>query len=191
MLSLYLFAVLLGGGLLLFSLLGGDSDADVDGFDSGNPMQYLSLRTLTYFLFVFGGVGAVLTWSWTRAASLLVLPIAIAAGVLVAALASATFGYIRRTNSGDRDSEQTFVGLTGRVSVAMGEGGLGKVLVHRGDRVHELLARPFDGATGGYAFGTSVVVVEMSQGTALVTPIDPIALQDETPPKQLEGDGNG
>ncbi|MEX0908643.1 MAG: hypothetical protein WDZ58_02665 [Gemmatimonadaceae bacterium] len=190
MLSLYLFAVLLGGGLLLFSLLGGDSDADVDAFDSGNPMQYLSLRTLTYFLFVFGGVGAILTWSWTRAAALLVLPVAVAAGVLVAALASATFGYIRRTNSGDRDSEQTFVGLTGRVSVAMGEGGLGKVLVHRGDRVHELLARPFDAATG-YVFGTSVVVVEMNHGTALVTPIDPIALQEETPPKQLEGDGNG
>lgn len=191
MLSLYLFAVLLGGGLLLFSLLGGDSDADVDAFDSGNPMQYLSLRTLTYFLFVFGGVGAVLTWSWTRAASLLVLPIAVAAGVLVAALASATFGYIRKTNSGDRDSEQTFVGLTGRVSLAMGEGNLGKVLVHRGDRVYELLARPFDAATGGYAFGTSVVVVEMSSGTALVTPIDAIALQEDTPPKQLEGDGNG
>jgi hypothetical protein len=190
-LSLYLFAVLLGGGLLLFSLLGGDSDADVDAFDSGNPMQYLSLRTLTYFLFVFGGVGAALTWSWPRAASLLVLPIATAAGVLVAALASATFGYIRRTDSGDRDSEQTFVGLTGRVSVAMGEGGLGKVLVHRGDRVHELLARPFDAATSGYVFGTSVVVVEMNHGTALVTPIDAIALQEETPPKQLEGDGNG
>lgn len=191
MLSLYLFAVLLGGGLLLFSLLGGDSDADVDAFDGDNPMQYLSLRTLTYFLFVFGGVGAVLTWSWPRAASLLVLPIAVAAGVLVAGLVSATFGYIRKTNSGDRDSEQTFVGLTGRVSVAMGEGGLGKVLVHRGDRVHELLARPFDATTGAYPFGTSVVVVEMSSGTALVTPIDAIALQEDAPPKQLEGDGNG
>ena len=59
MFSLYLFALLLGGGLLLFSLLGGDSDSDVDAFDSGNPMQYLSLRTLTYFLFVFGGVGPI------------------------------------------------------------------------------------------------------------------------------------
>jgi hypothetical protein len=189
--SLYLFALLLGGGLLLFSLLGGDSDSDVDAFDSGNPMQYLSLRTLTYFLFVFGGVGAVLTWSWTRAASLLVLPVAVAAGLLVAGLASATFGYIRKTGSGDRDSEQTFVGLTGRVSLAMGEGGLGKVLVHRGDRVYELLARPFDSATGGYAFGASVVVVEMDRGTALVTPIDAIALQEDAPPKHLEGDGNG
>jgi hypothetical protein len=154
-------------------------------------MQYLSLRTLTYFLFVFGGVGAVLTWSWTRAASLLVLPVAVAAGLLVAGLASATFGYIRKTGSGDRDSEQTFVGLTGRVSLAMGEGGLGKVLVHRGDRVYELLARPFDSATGGYAFGESVVVVEMDRGTALVTPIDAIALQEDAPPKHLEGDGNG
>lgn len=191
MLTLYLFAVLLGGGLLLFSLLGGDADADVDAFDSGNPMQYLSLRTLTYFLFVFGGVGAILTWSWPRAAAVIVLPFAVAAGVAVAGLASATFGYIRKTSSGDRDSEQTFVGLTGRVSLAMGEGGLGKVLVHRGDRVYELLARPFDAATAGYPFGTSVVVVEMSRGTALVTPIDAIALQEDTPPKQLEGDGNG
>lgn len=190
MLSIYLFAVLLGGGLLLFSLLGGDGDGGVEAFDSGNPMQYLSLRTLTYFLFVFGGVGAILTWTWTNAASLLVLPAAVGAGLLVGGLASAAFGYIRRTNSGERDSEQSFVGLTGRIALAIGAGGLGKVLVHRGDRVYELLARPFDATTAGYPEGTSVVVVEMKHGTALVTPIDAIALQDDNPAKQLEGNGN-
>lgn len=189
MFSLYLFALLLGGGLLLFSLLGGDSDGDVDAFDAGNPMQYLSLRTLTYFLFVFGGVGAILSWSWAGAAALVVLPVAVMAGLLVGGLASAAFGYIRRTGSGDRDSEQSFVGLTGRVTLAMGAGGLGKVLVHRGDRAYELLARPFDATVAGFADGTSVVVVEMNHGTALVTPIDSIALQEDTPLNQLEGEG--
>lgn len=188
MFSLYLFALLLGGGLLLFSLLGGDSEGDIDAFDGGNPMQYLSLRTLTYFFFVFGGVGALLTWSWTGAATLLVLPLAAAAGLLVAGLASAAFGYIRRTNSGDRDSEQSFVGLTGRVTLAIGAGGLGKVLVHRGDRAYELLARPFDATATAFPDGTAVVVVEMNRGTALVTPIDAIALQEDEPPQQLEGD---
>ncbi|CAN5685300.1 hypothetical protein BH23GEM1_BH23GEM1_00910 [soil metagenome] len=187
MFSLYLFALLLGGGLLLFSLVGGDG-GDIDSLDGGNPMQFLSLRTLTYFFFVFGGVGAILTLTWPRAAALLVLPLAVAAGVLVAGLASAAFGYIRKTNSGDRDSEQSFVGLTGRVTLAMAPGGLGKVLVHRGDRAYELLARPFDSTATGPADWSAVVVVEMNRGTALVAPIDAIALQDETPPKQLEGD---
>jgi hypothetical protein len=187
--SLYLFALLLGSGLLLFSLVGGDSDGDVEALDSGNPMQFLSLRTLTYFLFVFGGVGAILSWSWPSAAALIVLPLAVASGLVVGGLASAAFGYIRKTNSGDRDSEQSFVGLTGRVTLALGASGLGKVLVHRGDRAYELLARPFDATTAGFPDGASVVVVEMNRGTALVAPIDAIALQEELPPKQLEGDG--
>ena len=58
MLTLYLFALLVGGGLLAFSLLGGDDGANAhhDALSGDNPLQFLSLRTLTYFLFVFGGV---------------------------------------------------------------------------------------------------------------------------------------
>ncbi len=187
MLSLYIFALLVGGGLLIASMLGGGDhghsghDGDI-GHDvaypggDGNAAQFLSLRTLTYFMFVFGGVGAVLTWKWDVAAAL-ILALAAVAGLGVASIAAASFEYLRRTDSGGHDSEDSFVGLSGRVVVPIPSGGIGKVQVVRGDRTFELLARPLDDNATGMSSWKSVIVVEMSRGTALVTPIDDPILQ--------------
>lgn len=190
MLTLYLFALLVGGGLLAFSLLGGDDGAGAqhDALSGDNPLQFLSLRTLTYFLFVFGGVGTVLSWAWTGAAAPIVLLLSVAAGMGIGALASLTFRYLRRTDSGMLESEESFVGLSGRVIVPLRHGAVGKVLVQRGDRAYELLARAFD-TTGADPGGwTSVVVVEMTRGTALVSPLDEPTLQDARSHLQLPGD---
>lgn len=184
MISLYLFSLLVGGGLLIAASVGsGDHGHDGHiGHDGphqgghGNAAQFLSLRTLTYFLFAFGGVGSVLTWKWD-VAGILIFALSALAGLGVAAITAASFEYLRRTDSGGRDSEDSFVGLSGRVVVPIGSGGMGKVQVVRGDRTFELLARPFDGNAGGMSNWKSVIVVEMSRGTALVTPIDDPLLQ--------------
>ena len=75
MFSLYLFSAIVGGALIAFSLFGSGDGHGHDfggghaaGHDVGhdhNPFKFLSLRTLTYFLFVFGGVGAVLSRTWS------------------------------------------------------------------------------------------------------------------------------
>lgn len=185
MISLYLFSLLVGGGLLVAAMLGG-GDQGHDGQvghdvahpgEHGNAAQFLSLRTLTYFLFVFGGVGSALTWKWD-VGGILILALALLTGLGVAAVTAASFEYLRRTDSGGRDSEDSFVGLSGRVVVPISSGGMGKVQVMRGDRTFELLARPLDGNAGGMSDWKSVIVVEMSRGTALVTPIDDALLQD-------------
>jgi membrane protein implicated in regulation of membrane protease activity len=184
MLSLYLFALLVGGGLLVASMLGGgdhshaghDGDIGHDVGGHGNAAQFLSLRTITYFMFVFGGVGAVLTWKWD-VAGILILALAAVAGLGVAAITAASFEYLRRTDSGGRDSEDSFVGLSGRVVVPIPSGGIGKVQVVRGDRTFELLARPLDDNAAGMSTWKSVIVVEMKRGTALVMPIDDPLLQ--------------
>lgn len=190
MLTLYLFALLVGGGLLAFSLLGGDDGANAhhDALSGDNPLQFLSLRTLTYFLFVFGGVGAVLSWAWISAAAPVVLLLAAAAGVGVGTLASLTFRYLRRTDSGMLESEDSFVGLAGRVMVPVQRGGVGKILVQRGDRAYELLARAFDSTDADPGAWTSVVIVEMSHGTALVSPLDEPTLKDAPSHLQFPGD---
>jgi len=187
MLSMYLFSAVVGGSLLVFSL-SGHGDAHGHDFGGGhggagghdadhdhNPFKFLSLRTLTYFLFVFGGVGSVLTWTW-RGAAPLVLLLSVVAGMGVGLLASAAFQYLRKTDSGGRETEESFVGLTGRVTLPMSRDGLGKVLVQRGDRSFELLARPFDTATAPSTW-KSVVIVEMNRGTAIVSPVDESTLQ--------------
>ena len=177
MFSLYLFSLVVGGGMLLFSLFGGhDGDGhghvghDTHGHDA---LKFFSIRTLTYFLFAFGGVGAVLSKSWSWAAAPIVLALAIVAGLFVGAAVTLTFGYLQRTESGSRESEDSFVGLTGRVTVPISGGsGLGKVLVERGGRTFELMARPLE--TDGHtpAKWKAVVVVEMQRGTAVVMPAD-------------------
>lgn len=185
MISLYLFSLLVGGGLLIAGMLGA-GDHGHDGHVShdvahpggdGNAAQILSLRTLTYFLFVFGGVGAVLTWKWD-VGWILILALAALAGLGVAAVTAASFEYLRRTDSGARDSEDSFVGLSGRVVVPISSGAIGKVQVVRGDRTFELLARPLDGNAAGMSSWKSVIVVEMSRGTALVMPIEDALLQE-------------
>jgi len=187
MLSLYLFALLVGGGLLVAAMIGGGDhghtghDGDI-GHDIAHPgehgsaAEFFSLRTLTYFMFVFGGVGAVLTWTWD-VGTILIFALAAVAGLGVAALTAASFAYLRRTDSGARDSEDSFVGLSGRVVVPIPNGGVGKVQVVRGDRTFELLARPLDDKSADMSTWKSVIVVEMSRGTALVMPIDDPLLQ--------------
>lgn len=184
MLSMYLFSAVVGGALLVFSL-SGHGDAHGHDFGGGhgghdvahdhNPIKFLSLRTLTYFLFVFGGVGATLTWAWKGAVPLVLL-LAVVSGLGVGSLASAAFQYLRKTDSGDRESEESFVGLTGRITLPISQGGLGKVLVQRGDRSFELLAQPLDAKTAPSTW-KAVVVVEMNRGTAIVSPVDEGTLQ--------------
>jgi MFS family permease len=183
MFSLYLFALVVGGGLLLFSLIGGhDGHGDVghDDLHGHDAVKFLSLRTLTYFLFVFGGVGAVLAKTWHWAAAPLVFALAVAGGLVVGGAASLAFGYLRKTDSGHRDSDDSFIGLTGRVTVPVGGSGVGKVLVTRGDRTFELLARPLESAAKGTGSWSSVIIVEMSRGTAIIAPVDDPAVREIT-----------
>src|SRR5688500_1745539 len=106
MFSLYLFALVVGGGMLLLGVFGQDVD-DVGGghghvgHGGYDEFQFLSLRTLTYFLFGFGAVGAVLSKLYSRTATPLVLAIAIGTGLLIGAIVSFAFRYLARTGSGD------------------------------------------------------------------------------------------
>jgi hypothetical protein len=184
MFSLYLFSAIVGGGLLIFSI--GQGDAHGHDFGGGhgaghdvghdhNPFKFLSLRTITYFLAVFGGVGASLTYFRTGG-TLLTLLISVVSGLGVGGLTSWIFEYLRRTSSGDRASDDSFVGLTGKITLPISKGGLGKVTVQRGDRRYELLAQPLD-AGAAPSNWKAVVVVEMKKGTAIVSPVDENTLQ--------------
>ena len=177
---LYLFSLLVGAALLAFSFVGDSHShgADVDhasDFDFGhanNAVQWLSFRSLIYSLFVFGGVGAVLSKSWAAVTAPLVFLVSLVAGVGIGAIVSAVFGYLRKTDSGFRESDDTFVGLAGRMTLPFGAAGVGKVLVTRGDRTFELIARPFDASRGDMKHWKAVVVVEMRRDGAVVAPSD-------------------
>jgi hypothetical protein len=173
MLFFYVFALVVGGGMLLFSVFGQDVDDLGDAHGGHDALKLLSLRTLTYSLFAFGAVGAILSKVWSWAAAPLVLLVAAVTGLAVGAAVSLVFRYLQRTTSGERESDDSFIGLVGRVTIPIAGGsGMGKVLIERGGRTFELLARPLETAEQAPAKWKSVIVVEMSKGTAVVAPVD-------------------
>jgi len=93
---------------------------------------------------------------------------------------STVFGYLKRTESGALRGEQSFVGLTGEVSLEIAPGSRGSVTVRRGDRRVRIRAQMADTYRAAEALtaGHPVVVVEMKDGIASVTPVGPKLLEE-------------
>jgi len=125
-----------------------------------------NFATLMGFLAVFGGVGYLLS-SRGRIGNVLVLGIALAAGLAGAAL---IFGFLTRVllrherflESADYD----MVGVLGRVTVPIREGGTGEVVYSQGGTRKSVGARADDG--GAMARGEEVVVTRFERGIAYV-----------------------
>jgi hypothetical protein len=168
MATLYWLSLVVGGGLVLLSVFGDLLHVDLPDFPSdADAWHVLSLRGATYFLFAFGATGLLASGAGAGTA----LVAASFAGVAAAALSSAVFRYLQGTESGGVPDDASLVGLAGRVVLPLQEGGTGKVVVSRGGREVELLARPFDAEPGSAVESwTEVVIVDVDGGTALVAP---------------------
>lgn len=196
MAPLYLFCLIVGGGLLLFSLFGSDSDthpdASVNG-DAGGAMdahngvdhahdvhhpgaewgiakEFLSVRALFYFLAGFGATGFLLE-SFTAASSVVAALVAIVTGVLAALAAAGIYWGVRSTESGIvPEGHDHLVGLPAQVVVPVVNSRRGKVRVISGGREIELLARLYGPEDADCPQGATVVIVDIAGDTALITP---------------------
>ena len=188
MLTAYIFCLAVGGGFLGLSLFGDFLDADVDidadvdvdiGGGVSDVAHLLSLRTFVYALFGFGAAGAALHTVWDGAQPVLTAGIAVGTGLLSGAFISTVFGYLKRSDTGPKPGEESFIGSSGEVSMAIDEGALGYVSVQRGDRRFRIRARLADVAEQTpIPAGNPVVVVGMEDGIAVVSPVD-LKLLDE------------
>lgn len=181
MLTIYVFSLILSGGLLGAAIFSdfldvdfGDVDADLDidtEVDTDvQAFKIFSVRGLLYFLLGFGLVGTALTLLWDGGQVGLTGAAAGTSGLVAGTGASMIFNWLKRSDSGARLEEGSFVGLVGRMTVPFGEQLLGQVRVVRGDRAHDLVAIPFDSDAKHPGSWTEVVVVEMKNGRALVVP---------------------
>lgn len=184
----YVIALIFGGGLMALSLFSDvlegadvdlDADLDVDGeldVDAGagpGALRILSLRTVVYALFGFGAVGVILDGLWGGARPVQTAAFATVGAVATGLVASALFGLLKRSDSGERLAEDSFVGLTGSVLLPIGLERAGQVAVYRGDRKITLRALPHASAGAGEPEDwTDVLVVEMEAGVARVVPVD-------------------
>lgn len=189
MLTAYIFCLAVGGGFLALSLFGDflegdvDIDSDVDGdalSHGGGIAQLFSLRAAINALFGFGAAGALLHLLWGGNQPVVTAAVAGGVGVASGALISSVFGYLKRTESGALRGERSFVGLTGEVSLEIAPGGRGSVTVRRGDRRVRIRARAADSYRGSEALvaGRPVVVVDMEDGIASVSPVGPKLLEE-------------
>ncbi len=192
MLTLFWFALILGGGLAVFSLAGDffgtDGDTDHLHIEHDSPdahWQLFSLRTATYFLFAFGAVGVLVLKASADASSLVALIAAVFTGVLSAFASASLFGYLKRTNSGTMEADALFEGLQARVVLPL-RNGKGKIMVERGGRELELMAECYDGEATQPETWKQVVIVEIRGGTALVSPMHEFERTDALLPRDTE-----
>ena len=193
MLTAYIFCLVLGGGLLALSFFGDFLEGDVDaggaldfdghvdmGVDAGDFTNLFSLRAIVYALFGFGAAGAVLHAILGGARPGLTAVIAGGMGLASGALISAVFGYLKRSESGTIQGEDSLIGLRGEVRMAIAEGGIGEVRIETGTRQFRMRARADDleGAEMTLETGRPVVVVEVREGVALVAPLEMKLLED-------------
>jgi hypothetical protein len=196
MMAVYLFSLIVGGGLLLLSLLGGEGgDLEVDGAldldglgdagdvgsaadatDASAASKIFSLRSLIYAVFGFGGTGVLLTGLGVTGPSTLVS--AIVTGLLAGAMVSVVFGYLRRTDSGAKVGDEALEGLTGHVVLPIDAGSPGAVVIVRGERRLRLRALPHGTAEGDPSAWKRVLVVEVENGIARVAPLEEDRLLD-------------
>ena len=91
---------------------------------------------------------------------------------------NATFGYVKRSESGMLAAEATYAGLPGKVILPIRPGIPRQVVVERSGRRVALRALPHASAGGDPASWTQVFIVEMERGVARVAPIDESLLLD-------------
>lgn len=195
MLSLYWFALVVGAGMYLFSLFAdvtghGDGSGDTHATDhpGADGLHLLSLRTATYFLFAFGVAGVLLNWATKGQRGIITATISLLLGLSGVALSALTFRWLRRSESGDMQQDSAWIGTSGRVTIPLvgDRDSAGKILVTRGAREHEMLARPHAPDAVDPHRWTTVYIVEMKDGIAYVSPNDEL-LNEPPPVRSLPG----
>lgn len=200
MLAVYLFALIVGGGLLVFSLIAGDdggpeagveiegdfdadldADADLESASAGESVLgggdwmllqgLFSLRTLLYLFAGFGATGT-LFHLLTDASPVVSFVWAVGTGVVAALAATALYGWVRGTGSGEVPMDSGYLtGATARVLLPVEQGRRGKIVALHAGREVQLLARLHTADDADCPRGSEVVIVDVDGETALVTPL--------------------
>ncbi len=186
MLGAYIAALILGGGLLLLSLLAGHgghdhdldaTDHDLHAGDHGHGLGdhgslgdwlfvVLSLRFWTFFLAFAGGTGTILTALGDFSPAVVGVTSAMA-GLACGGTAAALFRYLGKEDGPAPASTEEFVGRSAKVTVPVSAARPGKVLLSFGNEVKERIAYG-PASEGEIAVGEEVLVLETKDGALVV-----------------------
>ncbi len=199
MLPVYVFCLVLGGGLALLAVFGdvldgGDVDLDADlDLEAGDPGaaagtevaptagaaetvgeigRLFSLRGLIYGTFGFGAIGTLFHLVGLDR-PLLTVGFAVAGGLMTTVLVTRLMTWVRASETGQLRHDTAFAGRSGRVLLPIGRDRPGQIRVQRAGRTHRLRALPFapeNDEVGAPEEWEDVVVVEVREGIAYVRP---------------------
>lgn len=181
MLGVYLFAAVLGCGLLVFSF-GDDHGGQGHGVDVHHGfagaihphvgdvlLGFFRPRNLIFFLAAFGLTGSLLTWLGTSFAPTLLAAAGMGTGALL--VTGALFRWLGRSDSAmDVVGDAELEGTMARVVIPVGEGQRGRIACTIGGREVHLIARLAPGVGQALETGREVVVVRMADGEAEISP---------------------
>jgi hypothetical protein len=183
MIGLYLFAAAAGIPLLMWMLFAGGDEGGADdgvrgdgvggeGGIGGLMLRLLPVTTIAIVLATFGVCGLALQAADIGSVTTLVAAAALA--VVSGGLNSAVFAYLRRSESTASVSDDQLAGRVGRIVLPTGVDRRGRIIVSAGSQPVYLsaLASP-DPEDHDLEVGATVVVIEVRNGVATVSRIDP------------------
>ncbi len=175
--GLFLFAAAAGVPLVLWFIFGGGDDGGGEGGggEGGGPagimFRHLPLNTIAFAAAAFGVCGLLLAAAGTGDGP--ALAIAALAGVAAGALNGALFGYLRRSESTTEVNDEQLAGKIGRVVLPLTGDRRGRIVVTIGGQEIHLSALALPDAPVALERGAAVLVVEVRNGIASVTGLDP------------------
>lgn len=131
----------------------------------------LPLSTIALVAATFGVFGLVLTAAGTGGGSTLVA--AAVGGAVAGGLNGALFGYPRRSESTTEVSDEQLAGKIGRVIVPVEGDRRGRIAISVGGQEINLSAHAVPGAPEALGVGSPVLEVEVHNGIAQITGLDP------------------
>ncbi len=153
-----------------------DMDLDADApAGSGAGLEILgalfSFRSIVFFAAFFGLAGLLLLW--LDAGTFLAVILAIGIGLFAAFVNVKLMQYLKRTSVNSQLKDTKIAGNAAHVTVPISRTSRGKVSVDvNGQRLY-LIASPYNNKHDHeFAVGDTVVIVEVKNGSALVTPMD-------------------
>lgn len=154
-----------------------DIDPDLDaGSDVGGTALHLigallSFRSIVFFAAFFGLSGLLL--SWLDSGTVVAVILAAAIGLFAAFLNAKLMDYLKRTSINSQLKDTKIAGNVARVVVPISAASRGKVSVDVNGQKLSLTAMPYNQRHDDeFSVGDNVVVVEVKNGSALVTHMD-------------------
>ena len=173
--GLYVFAAAVGVPLVVWFLLsGGDDGAEAAGGEDGMGgvmLRRLPLSTMAIGAAAFGVCGLLLSAVGSGSGSTFMGAVVVAA--VAGALNSTVFAYLRRSDSTASVGDEQLVGRVGRVVLPVAPERRGRVAVSVGGQQLYLSAQALPDAVAELEVGAPVLVVDVRQGVASVTRLDP------------------